>query len=102
MNSNNEELEFDVFGFKVSFRPSGENNNFSATEIVAKVIQEGEAIKCKSPGLQSGQIAILLALKSMAEKMSLERQFSENIGQLRSEAKDALNYIKEISQPPSS
>lgn len=97
MNSNNEELEFDVFGFKVTFKPSSENNNFSATEIIEKVIHEGEAIKSKSPGLENNQLAILIALKTMAEKMSLEKEFGENINQLRAEATDALNYIKEIS-----
>ncbi len=97
MNSNNEELEFDVFGFKVTFKPSSENNNFSATEIVEKVIREGESLKSSSPSLANGQVAILIALKAMAEKMSLEKQFGENIDQLRVEATDALNFIKEIS-----
>jgi len=98
MNSNNDEIEFDVFGFQITFKPSSENNNFSAAEIIEKVIREGEAIKSKSPGLDNGQLAILIALKSTADKMALENKFSDNIDQLRTEATDALNYIKEISQ----
>ena len=71
MNSNNEELEFDVFGFKVTFKPSSENSNFSATDIIEKVIHDGESIRSKSPGLGNGQLAILLALQATAEKLSL-------------------------------
>ena len=98
MNSKREELEFDVLGFSVKFKPTNEDNRFSANEIIEKVLKEAEAIKLKNPSLDNGQLAILIALKSTAEKMALEKRFTDNIGQLRAEATDALNYIKEISQ----
>ena len=42
-------------------------------------------------------MAVLLALKFAGEKLALEKEYRENITQLRMTAVDALQYIEDVS-----
>ena len=51
----------------------------------------------QSPGLSQSQVAVLLALKFAGEKLALEKEYRENINQLRATAADALQFIEDVS-----
>ena len=100
------EKEFDVLGFKVKFNPSTktdeEKYGLSAQDVVAFVHSEAALIK-KSGGsaLDSGQLAILVALKIANEKMLQDHKLKSEINILERVAKDALNYVEEVSSSQS-
>lgn len=95
MESLREPAEFDVFGFKVRFKPSGEYSFVSAQDVVDVVNREAYDLKSRMAGLNQSQIAILVALKIASEKIALEHEFKESLDKLSRDAKDALKYIDE-------
>ena len=97
-NRENKDLEFDVLGFKIKFRPEEEEeSNIAVSDIISFVSQEAKNISEFHPTLSRGEVAILMALKMAKEKLSLEREYQENIDKLQTTAKDALQYIEEVS-----
>lgn len=97
MESIGKDLEFDVLGYRVKLRPDADGSNDSADKVVELVRKEALKIKESAPGLDKGQVAILVALKLASEKISLEEDFKENLEQLQLSARDALQYIEEVS-----
>ncbi len=95
-NGNNEELEFEILGYKIRFRSSDEQN-VDAKIVVEKVKDEVGRLKNMAPHLDTGQAAILVALKMASEKISFEREFKENIDKIQNSAVDALHLIEEAS-----
>jgi cell division protein ZapA (FtsZ GTPase activity inhibitor) len=97
MNSKQEDLDFDVLGFKVRFRPDQFANEQTAHDIVDYVREEANKIKDRVPHLNQGQVAILTALQIASEKVSMESECKDAIEQLQVTAGDALKFIEEVS-----
>lgn len=98
MNNERENQEvFEVLGYKIKLKKDESLEGISPTDIVGFVQTEASKIFNQSPQLAPGQVAVLLALKFAGEKLALEREYRENIAQLRMTAVDALQYIEEVS-----
>ncbi|MFT6068540.1 MAG: cell division protein ZapA (FtsZ GTPase activity inhibitor) [Bacteriovoracaceae bacterium] len=97
MNSKQENLDFDVLGFKVSFKPDHFADQSTAERIVDYVREEASKIKDRVPHLDQGQVAILAALQIASEKVSMEIECKDAINQLQVTADDALKFIEEVS-----
>ncbi len=97
MESIREEKEFNVLGYKIKFTPEEAETNISAEDVVSYVQKVTEEIRQKSPQLDIGQVATLAALKIANEKISIERDFENNISKLHMTACDALQFIEEVS-----
>lgn len=92
----NDDLEFNVLGFKVKFRPDGGGEEVSSSDIVDHVLRESDKIKVKYPNLDDGQVAVLLSLQLVKSLKTLEKEYLENITKFRSTADDALKLIEEV------
>ena len=98
MNNEREIQEvFEVLGFKIKLKEDEKLDGISPTDIVDFVQTEASKIFKQSPQLAPHQVAVLLALKFAGEKLALEKEYRENIHQLRATAVDALQYIEEVS-----
>ena len=63
MKSGKNVLEFEVLGFKVKFKPEGEDQPVSASEVVECVNNEANNLRNNFPQLSEGELgAFLLAL----------------------------------------
>ena len=96
-NPNTKDLEFEVLGFRVKFRPDGDAEQKGATAVVDRVSKEAEIIREKFPELSKGQVAVLVALKMAKELEQLDNEYHENINKIQTSANDALRFIEEIS-----
>ncbi|WP_127718407.1 cell division protein ZapA [Halobacteriovorax sp. HLS] len=92
-----EDKEFEVLGYRIKFTPNEEEESVSALETVQFVRALAEQIRQKAPHLDNGQIATLTALQIANEKLSNERDFEANINKLHTTARDALQFIEEVS-----
>ncbi|MBY0415817.1 MAG: hypothetical protein K2Q18_16720 [Bdellovibrionales bacterium] len=98
MNNERETQEvFEVLGYKLRLKKDESLEGISPTDIVGFVQSEASKIFKQSPQLAPHQVAVLLALKFAGEKLAMEKEYRENIMQLRSTAVDALQYIEEVS-----
>ncbi len=99
MENNKNELEFNVLGYRVKLR-ADEKNSLKPSEIIEYVCDKAAKVQKENPSLDRGQVAILVALGLAGEKITLEKEFRENIDHLQSSAFDALTYIEEVSPTP--
>lgn len=97
MNNNREELEFDILGYKVKFRPEEDEGNAPVEKVAEYICNQADEIMSKSPNIDKGQILLLIALKAVKEKMDLEIEYKDNLSQLQMTASDALQFIEEVS-----
>lgn len=98
MNNEREIQEvFEVLGYRIKLKKDEKLDGVSPTDIVGFVQSEAQVIFKQSPQLAPHQVAVLLALKFAGEKLALEKEYRENITQLRLTAVDALQYIEEVS-----
>lgn len=98
MNNEREKVEvFEVLGYKLKLRQDEMLEGVSPSDIVGFVQSESQKIFKQSPHLAPHQVAVLLALKFAGEKLALEKEYRENITQLRMTAVDALQYIEDVS-----
>ena len=97
MDMHKEVKEFSVLGHNIRLKNSGEEGSVSPQEIVDIVMNEAEEIRKCAPGLADSQIAVLVALKLAEEKLSIERDFKNNIASLQMTAKNALKLVEEVS-----
>ena len=97
MESIREEKEFNVLGYSIKFTAEESESSVSAADVVGYVQKIAEEIRLKSPHLDIGQVATLAALKIANEKISIERDFENNISKLHMTACDALQFIEEVS-----
>lgn len=88
---------FEVLGYKIKLKNDERLDGVSPTDIVDFVQTEAQKIFKQSPQLAPHQVAVLLALKFAGEKLALEKEYRENITELRTSAADALQYIEEVS-----
>ncbi|MBG07690.1 MAG: hypothetical protein CME68_02970 [Halobacteriovoraceae bacterium] len=101
MKSGKNVLEFEVLGFKVKFKPEGEDQSVSASEVVECVNNEANNLKNDFPQLSQGELSVLLALHFAKKNIAVEKEYKSNIQQLNKKACDALSLVETIS-PPSS
>jgi cell division protein ZapA (FtsZ GTPase activity inhibitor) len=97
MENNRNELEYDILGLKVKYRPQGEDDAVGPADVVERLMFEVSNIREKKPHLTQAEVATLLALKLQHEKMVLESEYRDNIEKLQLTATDALQYIDEVS-----
>lgn len=101
MNNEREIQEvFEVLGHKIKLKKDEKLEGVDPFDIVGFVQTEASKIFKQSPALAPHQVAVLLALKFAGEKLALEREYRENIHQLKRTAVDALQYIEEVSPTP--
>lgn len=91
------DLEFEVLGQKIKLRADEGASSVPPELIVSTVLEEAKKIHEKSPHLSQAQLATLVALKLASEKLSLDKEYRETIEELQLTAKDALQYIEEVS-----
>tara|TARA_B100000287_G_C20374599_1_gene679081 strand:- start:187 stop:492 length:306 start_codon:yes stop_codon:yes gene_type:complete len=101
MKSGKNVLEFEVLGFKVKFKPEGEDQPVTASEVVECVNNEANNLRNDFPQLSQGELGVLLALHFAKKNMAIEKEYKSNIQQLNRTACDALDLVEAIS-PPSS
>ncbi len=98
MNNEREIQEvFEVLGYKIKLKKDERLEGVSPSDIVGFVNSEAQNIFKQSPQLAPHQVAVLLALRFAGEKLAMEKEYRENITQLRATAVDALQYIEEVS-----
>ncbi|MCK5074073.1 MAG: cell division protein ZapA [Bacteriovoracaceae bacterium] len=101
-NTNNDVFEFEVLGFKVRFRPDDDDSQVEANEVVEYIRKEAKKLKITSHDLESGEAAILLALRVAHDKLVLENEYRESIAKLHTETTEAIKIIDNITlQDPS-
>ncbi|MBP9674214.1 MAG: cell division protein ZapA [Bacteriovoracaceae bacterium] len=92
--------EFDVLGFKVSFRPESDmSGEPRACDVVQKVEQIAHKIKLTNPQLPEAKIAVLVALQMALEYMKLESEYREDIKALETPLLEILNVVESINPP---
>ena len=89
--------EFNILGQSIRLKESSENDKVSPQEIVDFVNIEIDEIKKIAPGLGDSQLAVLVALKLAEDKISLEKNYKNDIRSLQLTARDALKLIEEVS-----
>lgn len=89
--------EYNVLGYRVRLQTHSRSGELSAEDIISRVQQEAELIKENKPGLEKGQLAILVALKLASDQLELEQEFKRSIDHIQSQAKDALEQIDQLS-----
>jgi cell division protein ZapA (FtsZ GTPase activity inhibitor) len=92
-----DEAVFEVLGQKLKLKRDEKLDGIGPSDIVGYVQSEALKIINQSPNLSQSQIAVLLALKFAGEKLSLEKEYRENISVLRAAASESLQYIEEVS-----
>ena len=92
-----DEAVFEVLGQKLKLKRDEKLEGIGPSDIVGYVQSEALKIINQSPSLSQSQIAVLLALKFAGEKLSLEKEYRENISLLRTAAAESLQYIEEVS-----
>ena len=92
-----DEAVFEVLGQKLKLKRDEKLEGIGPSDIVGFVQTEALKIMNQSPGLSQSQVAVLLALKFAGEKLALEKEYRENINQLRATAADALQFIEDVS-----
>lgn len=96
MENNRKDLEFDVLGYNIRLKHD-EESSVSPQEIIEYVRTQAEKVQERSPNLDRGQIAILVALGLAVDKMTLEKEFRDRLDTLHTSAIDALTFIEEVS-----
>lgn len=93
---NLDDSTYDVFGFRVKFKPDEDSGRVSAEQVIDYVRKEGNSLLDRVPNLNRDQLAVLLSLKFASEKLNLEDEYRENIEKFQSTANDILHYIDEV------
>jgi cell division protein ZapA (FtsZ GTPase activity inhibitor) len=97
MNSLKEETEFDVLGYSLKLSSTRGEDRIAPAEVVSYLLKEANQIRENAPHLEPGQVAILAALKIAEERLALDIEYHENVDKLQSSARDALQFIEEVS-----
>lgn len=100
MENKKEDHHFEILGQKLRLSPEGSPDQVTPEEIVRCVDQEAQKVLSKSPQLDKGQVAVLVALQLAGEKLALEREYRENIEKLQTSTHDALQFIEGASPNP--
>ncbi|GAB4417506.1 MAG: hypothetical protein OHK0056_26470 [Bacteriovoracaceae bacterium] len=95
----NNELEFDVLGYKVKLKDGETPRRNSPTKAVQLVLDKARSILDRYPSLDRGKVGVLVALELAAEKLELESEYREEIDNLGQMAAEALQFIEDLPPP---
>lgn len=97
MNQTNDGSVFEILGYELRLKPDEADQSVAPVDVVERVKREAHLILENSPQLDRGKVALLVALKLASRQLSLEREFSANIQELQTSARDALHFIEELT-----
>ncbi|TGD47343.1 cell division protein ZapA [Halobacteriovorax sp. Y22] len=95
MDISTEVKEYQVLGHNFRLQEYGEDEIVSATEIVEYVDTIASNIRQKAPSISNSQLAALVALELAKEKLSLEKEYKQEITDVMSLSDNALRLIEE-------
>ncbi len=87
-----QEVEFNVLGCKVKYRPE-QNDSHIAKAVIDLVSAEIQQLKISRPQLRDTDVAVLVALKMATEKLQLEDEYKGNILSLEGSLEKALSSL---------
>ena len=96
MDMHVEVKEYNILGHNIRLKESDEVGSVTPDEVVDFVTSETQKLKASLPNLGDAQAAVLVALKIAQDKLTLERDFRDNIAALQKSAKDALRIVEEV------
>lgn len=97
METKTSNTEYEILGYKVKLQKSDEINQVRPDEVVDLVRSEAAKIMDKAPGLDRGEIAILVALKIAKENLTEAKTYRNEIDALKEKASEALSLIEEVT-----
>ena len=89
--------EYEILGYKVKLRPSGEDKSTTPDKIVCCVRERANSFLDKMPHLSCGEAALLVALSLAQEKFELQEEFCKNVDDFHKVAEETLQFIEEVS-----
>ncbi len=92
----NETREYEILGHKVRLNASTSGGP-CGQEVVEAVNAEVNKLREMRPDLDSTQVFLLVSLTLASEKLSLEKEYKQNVDKLHITAKDALNILDEYT-----
>ena len=95
MDINSEVKEYQVLGHNFRLKESNENEIVSATEVVKYVETIADNIRQQAPSISNSQLASLVALELAKEKLTLEREYQNEISDVKNLSDNALKLIAE-------
>lgn len=96
-NEREDQIVYEVLGHTLRLKKDEALDAISPSDIIGYVQTEVSNILKKTPGLNESQLAVLVALKIAGDKLTLEKEYRENIASFKDTASTALRYIEEIS-----
>jgi cell division protein ZapA (FtsZ GTPase activity inhibitor) len=87
-----QEVEFNVLGCKVKYKPE-QNDSHMAKAVVDLVLAEVQELKTKRPMLRDTDVAVLVALKMATEKRQLEDEYKNALLKLEGSLETAIQAI---------
>jgi cell division protein ZapA len=96
-NVREDQVVFEVLGCSLKLKEDEKLEGVTPNDIVSYVQNEAARLLQQTPGLNQGQVAVLIAMKLAGEKLALEHEYRDNIRLLHRTAKDAFQYIENIS-----
>lgn len=93
MTEMSQEVEFNVLGCKVKYRPE-QNDDHIALAVLEMVNEEVKLLKEKRPSLRDTDIAVLVALKIATDKMRIEDEYKNTVLKLEESLEQALQSVE--------
>lgn len=97
MNTSLKDLEFDVLGLNVRFKPEDENKKVPPKEVVDYVLSECAGLKGRLPQLDTAQLSILAMLQIGQKYLELLNEYKEELERIQSSTKDILSTVEQIN-----
>lgn len=96
MENNEDKCEFELFGVKVAFRDSEEDQVVTPDQIVSEVKKRAEEIKSLSPHIKSDKLSVLVALKLAEDYLGAKSTYKSTLDRVHKSAVDALDFVDQI------
>jgi cell division protein ZapA (FtsZ GTPase activity inhibitor) len=93
MTQMSQEVEFNVLGCKVKFKPEQDDSHI-ALAVIDRVAAEVQQLKSSRSNLRDTDVAVLVALKMASEKMQIEEEYKKNILHLEGNLEKALKTLE--------
>jgi cell division protein ZapA (FtsZ GTPase activity inhibitor) len=92
MTQMSQEVEFNVLGCKVKYRPEQDDSHI-ALAVIDLINAEVQQLKASRPNLRDTDVAVLVALKMATEKKQIEEEYRQNILKLEESLEQAIQTI---------
>lgn len=93
MTEKSQEVEYNVLGCKVKYRPE-HNDDHIALAVLEMVNDEVKQLKENRPSLRDTDVAVLVALKVATEKLRIEDEYKKTILKLEESLEQALQSVE--------